>query len=69
MLQRRNMLRLTAKATQFGHKTFTSWLIESAGTVAIKRRKDYARKEDAENSDAMFKLVEVRLESAKEWLN
>jgi len=68
MLQRRNMLRLTAKATQFGHKTFTSWLIESAGTVAIKRRKDYAQKEDAENSDAMSKLVEVRLESANEWL-
>ncbi|KAF8210471.1 hypothetical protein K438DRAFT_1916849 [Mycena galopus ATCC 62051] len=37
----RNMLRLTAKATQFGHRTFTSWLIESAGTVPIKRRKDY----------------------------
>lgn len=36
------MLRLTAKATQFGHRTFTSWLIESAGTVPIKRRKDYA---------------------------
>lgn len=69
MLQRRNMLRLTAKATQFGHKTFTSWLIESAGTVAIKRRKDYARKEDADNSDAMSKLVEVRLESTNEWLN
>ncbi|TFK53635.1 hypothetical protein OE88DRAFT_1655850 [Heliocybe sulcata] len=38
---RRNMLRLTAKSTQFGRKTFTSWLIESAGTVPIKRRKDF----------------------------
>ncbi len=56
------MLRLTAKATQFGHKTFTSWLIESAGTVAIKRRKDYAREDDADNTDAMSKLMEVRLE-------
>jgi len=63
------MLRLTAKATQFGHKTFTSWLIESAGTVAIKRRKDYARKEDADNSDSMSKLVEVHLESVDDWPN
>ncbi|KZT21420.1 hypothetical protein NEOLEDRAFT_1073436 [Neolentinus lepideus HHB14362 ss-1] len=39
--RRRNMLRLTAKSTQFGKKTFTSWLIESAGTVPIKRRKDF----------------------------
>lgn len=54
------MLRLTAKATQFGHKTFTSWLIESAGTVPIKRRKDYAREEDADNAEAMLKLMEVR---------
>ncbi|KXN91075.1 hypothetical protein AN958_03142 [Leucoagaricus sp. SymC.cos] len=55
----RNMLRLTAKATQFGHKTFTSWLIESAGTVPIKRRKDYVREEDADNTEAMSKLMEA----------
>ena len=52
------MLRLTAKATQFGHKTFTSWLIESAGTVPIKRRKD-SLEGDVDNSDAMLKLMEV----------
>ncbi|KAF9454000.1 hypothetical protein P691DRAFT_811784 [Macrolepiota fuliginosa MF-IS2] len=57
--KRRNMLRLTAKATQFGHKTFTSWLIESAGTVPIKRRKDYTREEDADNTEAMSKLMEA----------
>lgn len=53
------MLRLTAKATQFGHRTFTSWLIESAGTVPIKRRKDSADGK-ADNRDAMLKLMEVR---------
>lgn len=55
------MLRLTAKSTQFGRKTFTSWLIESAGTVPIKRRKDYTREEDADNTEAMSKLLEVRV--------
>ncbi|KAG6866735.1 hypothetical protein C0991_011394 [Blastosporella zonata] len=52
------MLRLTAKATQFGHKTFTSWLIESAGTVPIKRRKD-SQDGSIDNSEAMLKLVEA----------
>ncbi|KAF8639542.1 hypothetical protein AX17_001447 [Amanita inopinata Kibby_2008] len=56
--RQRNMLRLTAKATQFGHKTFTSWLIESAGTVPIKRRKDHVDG-DVDNTDAMSKLMEA----------
>ena len=55
----RNMLRLTAKSTQFGRKTFTSWLIESAGTVPIKRRKDFSD-EDVDNSEAMEMLMEVK---------
>ncbi|KAJ7091143.1 hypothetical protein C8R44DRAFT_844288 [Mycena epipterygia] len=55
----RNMLRLTAKATQFGHRTFTSWLIESAGTVPIKRRKDYAEGGPIDNTDVMEKLMEA----------
>lgn len=55
---RRNMLRLTAKATQFGRRTFTSWLIESAGTVPIKRRKDYIDGK-ADNSDVMEKLMQA----------
>lgn len=58
-VQTRNMLRLTAKSTQFGHRTFTSWLIESAGTVPIKRRKDYNNNE-VDNSQAMDRLMDVR---------
>ncbi len=58
--QKRNMLRLTAKATQFGKKTFTSWLIESAGTVPIKRRKDYSDGV-ADNSNVMQYLMEVSI--------
>lgn len=54
------MLRLTAKSTQFGHPTFTSWLIESAGTVPIKRRKDFTDGSAADNSEVMGKLMEVR---------
>lgn len=52
------MLRLTAKSTQFGRKTFTSWLIESAGTVPIKRRQDFPEG-DANNSQVMGNLMEV----------
>jgi hypothetical protein len=57
------MLRLTAKSTQFGRKTFTSWLIESAGTVPIKRRKDFAEG-DADNSEVMEKLIQVKIRHA-----
>ncbi|EPQ57013.1 hypothetical protein GLOTRDRAFT_120391 [Gloeophyllum trabeum ATCC 11539] len=56
--RRRNMLRLTAKSTQFGKKTFTSWLIESAGTVPIKRRKDFGDQE-VDNSMVMGNLMEA----------
>ena len=56
----RNMLHLTAKSTQFGKKTLTSWLIEAAGTVPIQRRKDFA--DDAVDNDvAMAKLTQVRI--------
>ncbi|KAF9812554.1 hypothetical protein IEO21_06144 [Rhodonia placenta] len=54
----RNLLRLTAKSTQFGKKTFTSWLIESAGTVPIKRRKDFPDGQ-ADNTPVMLKLMEA----------
>ncbi|CAL1707162.1 unnamed protein product [Somion occarium] len=56
--KRRNMLRLTAKSTQFGKKTFTSWLIESAGTVPLQRRKDF---EDGrvDNTEVLLKLMEA----------
>jgi glycerol-3-phosphate O-acyltransferase/dihydroxyacetone phosphate acyltransferase len=53
------MLRLTAKSTQFGHRTLTSWLIESAGTIPIKRRKDFADGK-FDNTEAMQKLLEAR---------
>ena len=57
--QRRNLLRLTAKSTQFGKKTFTSWLIESAGTVPVKRRKEYPGVKQLDNVDAMETLKKV----------
>jgi glycerol-3-phosphate O-acyltransferase/dihydroxyacetone phosphate acyltransferase len=53
------MLRLTAKSTQFGRRTLTSWLIESVGTIPIKRKKDFADDENVDNSEAMEKLMEV----------
>ncbi|KAI0769446.1 hypothetical protein BD413DRAFT_694764 [Trametes elegans] len=56
--RKRNLLRLTAKATQFGKKTFTSWLIESAGTVPIKRRKDYGDGV-VDNTNVMQHLMEA----------
>jgi glycerol-3-phosphate O-acyltransferase/dihydroxyacetone phosphate acyltransferase len=53
------MLHLTAKSTQFGKKTLTSWLIEAAGTVPIQRRKDFA--DGVANNDAsMENLTQVR---------
>ncbi|CAE7228249.1 unnamed protein product [Rhizoctonia solani] len=56
--KKRNFLRLTAKDTQFGKPTFQSWLIESAGTLPIKRRKDHAEGE-ADNSVVMGSLVKA----------
>ncbi|GAA5982852.1 hypothetical protein JCM10908_006810 [Rhodotorula pacifica] len=53
---RRSLLRLTAKDTQFGRGTFTSWLIESAGTLPIKRPKDH-KGEKVDNSVVFAKLI------------
>ncbi|KAF8482852.1 hypothetical protein DFH94DRAFT_383235 [Russula ochroleuca] len=58
--QRRNMLHLTAKSTQFGKKTLTSWLIEAAGTVPIQRRKDFD--EGVANNDAPLAKLTQTLE-------
>jgi len=52
------MLRLTAKSTQFGKRTFTSWLIESAGTVPIKRPKDFPDAK-VDNAPIMLHLMEA----------
>ncbi|KAH9847959.1 hypothetical protein C2E23DRAFT_740771 [Lenzites betulinus] len=57
--KKRNLLRLTAKSTQFGKKTFTSWLIESAGTVPLMRPKDYADGSKVDNSHVMRYLMEA----------
>ena len=54
------MLHLTAKSTQFGKKTLTSWLIEAAGTVPIQRRKDFDEG-IANNDAAMTKMTQVRV--------
>jgi hypothetical protein len=59
-LKKRSLLRLTAKATQFGKRTFTSWLIESAGTVPIKRRGDYSEDAQLDNTGVMSHLMDVR---------
>ncbi|TFK23664.1 acyltransferase-domain-containing protein [Coprinopsis marcescibilis] len=56
--QKRNMLRMTAKASIFGQRNFTSWLIESTGTVPIQRRKDNADG-TADNTQVMLKLMEA----------
>jgi hypothetical protein len=48
---------MTAKDTQFGRKTFTSWLIESVGTLPIKRRSEHG--DSADNTVVMEKLVKV----------
>ncbi len=54
------MLHLTAKSTQFGKKTLTSWLIEAAGTLPVQRRQDFA--EGIANNDvAMEKMTQVRI--------
>lgn len=58
-MQRRRLLRMTAKDTQFGKKTFTSWLIESVGTVPIKRRKEHG--ESTDNTEVLENLVRVSL--------
>ncbi|KIY44427.1 hypothetical protein FISHEDRAFT_67536 [Fistulina hepatica ATCC 64428] len=56
--QRRKLLRLTAKSTQFGRRTFTSWLIENAGTVPIMRPKDFPDGK-VDNTEIMKKLAEA----------
>jgi len=55
----RNFLRLTAKDTQFGKPTFSSWLIESAGTVPVQRRKEHPDAVELDNADAMETLKRV----------
>ena len=60
------MLRLTAKSTQFGKRTFVSWLIEAAGAVPIKRRKDYDG-EEVDNTEVMEVLKQAS--SIYKWMD
>ncbi|KAI5117786.1 hypothetical protein M0805_000429 [Coniferiporia weirii] len=55
---RRNLIRLTAKATLYGKRTLTSWLVESSGTVPLKRRND-SPDTDVDNSESLEKLKQV----------
>jgi glycerol-3-phosphate O-acyltransferase / dihydroxyacetone phosphate acyltransferase len=56
---------MTAKATQFGKRTFSSWLIESSGALPLKRRMDYEDSGEINNSDVMNKLYEVQVRVAE----
>ncbi|CEQ41102.1 SPOSA6832_02777, partial [Sporobolomyces salmonicolor] len=55
---KRSLLRLTAKDTQFGRGTFSSWLIEKAGTLPIKRPKDHLGQK-VDNSVVFEKLIQA----------
>lgn len=57
-LSKRKWLRMTAKSTLFGLRTFSSWLIESVGTVPIKRPKDFEGSK-VDNSAVFEKLMEA----------
>ncbi|KAA1064440.1 hypothetical protein PGT21_003047 [Puccinia graminis f. sp. tritici] len=46
----RRMLRMTAKATHFRKPTFSSWLIEKAGSVPLQRAQDYQPETRIDNS-------------------
>ena len=56
---------MTAKDTQFNKGTFSSWLIESVGTLPIKRKNDHAEG-GADNSDVMARLIEVSLSTLRQ---
>ena len=49
---------MTAKDTQFGRKTFTSWVVESIGAVPLKRRQDHQEGE-IDNTVVLDGLVNV----------
>jgi len=53
----RRMLRMTAKATHFRKPTFSSWLIEKAGSVPLQRAQDYQPETRIDNSVTRELLV------------
>ena len=52
-------LRMTAKSTLFGKKTFSSWLIESSGALPLQRKIDFAEGTQIDNTHVMNKLYEA----------
>lgn len=59
----RRMLRMTAKATHFRRGTFSSWLIEKAGSVPLQRSKDYTSHQTIDNSLARKMLIDALCEN------
>ncbi|KAH9820974.1 hypothetical protein DFH28DRAFT_1050580 [Melampsora americana] len=59
----RRMLRMTAKATHFRRGTFSSWLIEKAGSVPLQRSKDYTNPQTIDNSLARKMLIDALCEN------
>ncbi|KAF8334240.1 uncharacterized protein EI90DRAFT_3051548 [Cantharellus anzutake] len=56
--KKRNFLRMTAKSTLFGKRTFSSWLIESVGSVPVKRRQDNPG-DNSDNTLVLNSLVQA----------
>ena len=52
---------MTAKSTQFGKGTFTSWLIENSGAVPLQRKMDFAEGTSVDNSNVMNKLYQASI--------
>lgn len=55
----RRMLRMTAKATHFRKPTFSSWLIERAGSVPLQRAQDYHPDTKIDNSITRSILIDA----------
>ncbi|GJJ06212.1 hypothetical protein Clacol_000401 [Clathrus columnatus] len=53
---------MTAKSTQFGKRTFTSWLIESSGTLPLHRRMDFPEGEQGADNSAILNKLYTALE-------
>ncbi|KIJ49354.1 hypothetical protein M422DRAFT_74499 [Sphaerobolus stellatus SS14] len=59
MTASKDFLRMTAKSTQFGRKSFTSWLIENSGALPLQRKMDVAEGVHIDNSGVMDKLYKA----------
>ncbi|KAF8507451.1 hypothetical protein BU17DRAFT_100471 [Hysterangium stoloniferum] len=59
MTASKNFLRMTAKSTQFGRGTFSSWLIEASGALPLHRRMDFPNLDTIDNTAVMNKLYDA----------